>query len=103
LDLRVIDELVDFYLRRARSSEVLSVLDSFQTVDFGRQFNLMSIQRLLKALGTYAYQIIVRENFIYEQYMAGSLHRALLSLDAIPEFPVIRAIVENELKSRGFR
>lgn len=103
LDLEIIDELMEFYLRRALSSETLNQLDAFETDDFRRQFNLMSIQRLLKALGTYAYQIIVREHFIYEQYMAGSLHRALLSLDAIPEFPVLKGIVENELKTRGFR
>jgi len=103
LDLETIDELMEFYLNRARSSDSLSTLDKFEIDDFRQQFNLMSIQRLLKALGTYAYQIVVRENFIYEQYMAGSLHRLLLSLDAIPEFPIIQGIVKNELKARGFR
>ncbi len=65
--------------------------------DFDRQFHLMSIQRLIKAQGTYAYQVIVRENFIYEQYMAGSLHRTQMALDALPEFPAIRKLVDAEL------
>ena len=103
LDLEIVEELMEFYLGLANSSPALNHLRSFGKEEFRRQLNLMSIQRLLKALGTYAYQIIVRENFIYEQYMAGSLHRALLSLEAIPEFPVIRSIVEGELKARGFR
>jgi aminoglycoside/choline kinase family phosphotransferase len=103
LDLDIIEELLEFYLNKVRKSPTLSTLDKFESKSFRRQFNLMCIQRLLKALGTYAYQIIVRENFIYEQYMAGSLHRARLSLDAVPEFPIIRGFVENELKARGFR
>ncbi len=65
--------------------------------EFRRQFHLMSIQRLVKALGTYAYQVIVRENFIYEQYMAGSLHRTQMALEEVPEFPAIRDLVDAEL------
>ncbi len=65
---------------------------------FLRQFHLMSIQRLLKALGTYGYQVIVRDNFIYEQYMKGSLQRVLLSLKEIGEFPNIENMVEKELQ-----
>ncbi len=68
--------------------------------DFTRQFHLMAIQRLLKALGTYAYQIGVRENFLYEQYMIGSLHRASLSLDALAEFPCIQDLVASQLEGR---
>ncbi|HSR54096.1 MAG TPA: hypothetical protein VLV83_24980, partial [Acidobacteriota bacterium] len=60
-------------------------------------FELMSVQRLLKALGTYAYQIVVRENFIYEQYIGGSLKRALLSAEALGGLPRIRHLLENEL------
>lgn len=66
---------------------------------FQRQFHLMSIQRLLKALGTYGYQVVERSNLIYRQYMAGSLRRTLLSLKAIPEFPYIRSVVEKALSS----
>lgn len=65
--------------------------------EFLRQFHLMSIQRLLKALGTYGYQVIVREHFIYEQYMSGSLHRALKALEQVPEFPHTQKLIESEL------
>ncbi|HSR70058.1 MAG TPA: phosphotransferase [Acidobacteriota bacterium] len=65
--------------------------------DFLREFELMSVQRLLKALGTYAYQIVVRENFIYEQYVRGSLQRALRSVQALDSFPRIRDLLRSEL------
>jgi hypothetical protein len=104
LDLDIVDELMEYYLNLVGSCDLANIPRSvLEPNQFKRQLNLMSIQRLLKALGTYAYQIIVREHFIYEQYMAGSLHRTLLSLDNIPEFPTIRRIVLNELKARGFR
>ncbi|HSR54515.1 MAG TPA: phosphotransferase, partial [Acidobacteriota bacterium] len=67
--------LVDYY----RSQSGCPVPED----EFRREFELMSVQRLLKALGTYAYQIVVRENFIYEQYIGGSLKRALLSAEAL--------------------
>lgn len=62
-----------------------------------RQFDLMTVQRLLKACGTYGYQITERGNFIYEQYVAGSLHRASLALQSLREFPYIQSLVENEV------
>ncbi|UCF37794.1 MAG: phosphotransferase [Acidobacteriota bacterium] len=98
LDPHTVDELLGYYLEKIRRRD-FAQSEGFALDDkgFARQFNLMCIQRLLKALGTYAYQIIVRENFIYEQYMAGSLHRAQMALEAVPEFPAIRALVDSEL------
>jgi aminoglycoside/choline kinase family phosphotransferase len=67
--------------------------------DFLRQFQLMCIQRLLKALGTYGYQISVCGKNIYRKYVPGSLKRALDSLQSIPEFPYIQSVIEKELES----
>ncbi len=80
--------LIDYYLERSPQSAGFD--------DFQRQFHLMCVQRLLKALGTYAYQITVRNHYIYEQYVEGSLRRALISLRALDEFPYIGEIVEKE-------
>lgn len=119
LEASEIDSLLEHYLSQIENGRLLAArlplsderpqppaasgkawLESFEAPRFRRQFNLMSIQRLLKALGTYAYQIKVRENFIYEQYMAGSLNRTRISLDAINDFPLIRSIVDHELERR---
>ena len=91
LGSKEIDEYTDYFLAQAQLSSGVP--------EFQRQFHLMCIQRLLKALGTYGHQIAVRHNLFYEEYIRGSLHRALLSLQAIPEFPYIRSIIETELKA----
>jgi aminoglycoside/choline kinase family phosphotransferase len=103
LDSDTVEELIDYYLTAIARRKYLDLPSHhFDREAFDRQFQLMCVQRLLKALGTYAYQIIVRENFIYEQYMAGSLHRALSSLRALPqEFPAIQSLIEEELQRRG--
>ncbi len=84
-----VDGYIDYFLERA---EVAPTREQFR-----RQFHLMVVQRLLKALGTFGYQVFVRENYLYEQYMAGSLHRTLLSLNYLESFPTIRHLVESEL------
>lgn len=84
-----IEEYKSYFLSRSRYGK--------QIDDFDRQFHLMSIQRLLKAIGTYSYQINQRDLFIYEQYMKGSLHRCFTSLQAITEFPYIQSLVEKKL------
>lgn len=71
--------------------------DIFEHRSFLRQFHLMCIQRLLKALGTYGNQIAVRGASSYRRLVPGTLERALLSLEAIPEFPATRRLVEEEL------
>ncbi len=80
--------LVELYLDRARLPGARE--------GFWRLFHLSVVQRMLKALGTYGYQIVVRENFIYEQYISGTLQRALFALRTLAEFPAIRRLVENE-------
>lgn len=93
-----VDELVDYYCFESKRRGFFGLTDEhFSPDEFRRQFNLMCVQRLLKALGTYAYQILVRDNFIYEQYMAGSLHRTLLALSELPEFTHTRRLIEAEL------
>lgn len=81
------------YVEAFRSLSPIGMSDQ----DFGRQFDLLCIQRLLKALGTYAYQIVVRENFIYEQYIDGSLRRIRKTLSALSDFPAIHELIEEEL------
>jgi N-acetylmuramate 1-kinase len=90
------ESLIDYYLSR-----MARVIPPTEREPFCREFHLMAIQRLLKALGTYGYQITTRGNFIYEQYIAGSLHRLIDALQAIPEFPYIHSVVEKELSGRS--
>ena len=82
---------VDYYLSEVGNAGDRQV--------FYREFELMSIQRLLKALGTYGYQISVRgRSELYAPLVMGSLERVYLSLQAVSAFPYIRSMVERELR-----
>jgi aminoglycoside/choline kinase family phosphotransferase len=54
--------------------------------DFRRRFDLMALQRNLKALGTFGYQTIVRRNPVYIQYVPRTLRYARLNLQKYPRF-----------------
>lgn len=64
---------------------------------FVRLFHLTTIQRLLKALGTFGYQITTRELYIYEQYIRGALLRTAQSLQVLNQFPAIEELVSGEI------
>lgn len=88
-----VEELVDFYLEQGAPA-----VDARQ---FRRQFHLMTIQRLLKALGTFGYQAggLGRES--YQTYIPGTLERVAAALKTIPEFPYIRALVDARVAATG--
>ena len=90
------ESLIEYYLSEIARSRLASVVDTAKEV-FLRQFHLMCIQRLLKALGTYGYQITVRNNQIYQKYIPGTLGRVMSSLRRIGEFPYACSLVEEEL------
>jgi aminoglycoside/choline kinase family phosphotransferase len=46
----------------------------------------MSLQRNLKALGTFGYQTVVRRNSVYIQYMARTLRYARANMSRYPRF-----------------
>ncbi|RPJ50128.1 MAG: hypothetical protein EHM23_35695, partial [Acidobacteria bacterium] len=89
-----VDWYIRYYVNQSRAANSAALLEESL---LRRQFDLMTVQRLLKALGTYGYQITERGNFIYEQYVAGSLHRASLALQSLREFPYIQSLVEDEV------
>src|SRR5262245_48269101 len=54
--------------------------------EFRRRFDLMALQRNLKALGTFGYQTITRQNPVYIQYMPRTLRYARNNLEKYPRF-----------------
>lgn len=84
-------DLINYFVTRNRA-----VVDSNRQ-DFMRLFNLTTIQRLLKALGTFGYQITTRQNFIYEQYVRGSLLRTSQALREVQRFPAITRLIDSEI------
>ena len=52
--------------------------------EFRRRFDLMALQRNLKALGTFGYQTTTRRNPVYIQYIPRTLNYARMTLEKYP-------------------
>jgi len=66
--------------------------------DFRRRFDLMALQRNLKALGTFGYQTTTRHNPVYIQYMPRTLRYARLNLQKYDRFARVRDILANHVE-----
>lgn len=84
-------ELLDYYLHRAKS-------------DFGKEWNrdefaylyeVQSIQRLFKAVGSFASFYMLRNDRRYLKYIPGTIHRIKEGLEKLPEFKVLAAAMEE--------
>ena len=58
--------------------------------DFRRRFDLMALQRNLKALGTFGYQTTARRNPVYIQYIPRTLRYVRTNLEQLPAFANLR-------------
>jgi aminoglycoside/choline kinase family phosphotransferase len=63
--------------------------------EFRRRFDLMALQRNLKALGTFGYQTIARANSVYIQYMPRTLRYARTNLERYPRFARLRELLST--------
>jgi aminoglycoside/choline kinase family phosphotransferase len=61
--------------------------------EFRRRFDLMALQRNLKALGTFGYQTMTRRNTVYIQYMPRTLRYARSNLERYPRFARLRELL----------
>jgi N-acetylmuramate 1-kinase len=61
--------------------------------DFRRRFDLMSLQRNLKALGTFGYQTATRQNPVYIQYIPRTIHHVRCNLERYPRFGRLRELL----------
>jgi len=85
---RDLDDLIAYFL-------ALKTIDgaSPDAADFRRRFDLMALQRNLKALGTFGYQTIARGNTVYIQYMPRTLRYARTNLEKYPRFARLRELL----------
>lgn len=60
---------------------------------FRRRFDLMSVQRNLKALGTFGFQTTARQNAAYIQYMPRTLNYVRANLAKYPRFSRLRGLL----------
>ena len=65
---------------------------------FRRRFDLMSVQRNLKALGTFGYQASVKGNRVYLPYIPRTLASARRNLSRHPELGPLWRVLANHIK-----
>jgi aminoglycoside/choline kinase family phosphotransferase len=84
-----LDELIAYFLATQAATG--------QAREFRRRFDLMALQRNLKALGTFGYQTTARRNPVYIQYIPRTLRYIRDNLERYPRFERLRALLAEHL------
>jgi hypothetical protein len=66
--------------------------------EFRRRFDLMALQRNLKALGTFGYQTTARRNPVYIQYIPRTLRYVSRNLEQNPRFDRLRELLATHVE-----
>jgi N-acetylmuramate 1-kinase len=90
LSEQAIEELTERFIEMKAASELpLSDVDEFRT-----ELDLMTVQRMLKAIGTYSSQAALG-NTTYVSYITPALDRALAAMINLNRFDATRALLEE--------
>ena len=90
---RELDELIAYFLAVKKSDSAAASDEEFR-----RRFDLMALQRNLKALGTFGYQTVTRRNTVYIQYMPRTLRYARINLERYPRFARLRGLLAAHIE-----
>ena len=90
-----VEELIAFFLALRGS---YSGSDGIDPQAFRARFDLMALQRNLKALGTFGFQTITRGNPVYIQYIPRTLNYARANLAKYPRFGRLRELLTEHLE-----
>ena len=91
-----VEELIAFFLAMRApgpSDQAAHVQQAFR-----RRFDLMAVQRNLKALGTFGFQTMSRGNPVYIQYIPRTLTYLRANLDRYPRFGRLRDLLAEHLE-----
>src|SRR5258705_683954 len=91
-----VDELIAFFLALRSGRPGVSSSATSQE-EFRRRFDLMALQRNLKALGTFGFQTTSRHNTVYIQYIPRTLNSARANLLRYPRFARLRELLAEHL------
>jgi aminoglycoside/choline kinase family phosphotransferase len=78
-----VEQLIAFFLA-LRGSRLDGAVEGED--EFRRRFDLMALQRNLKALGTFGFQTMSRANTVYIQYIPRTLTYVRANLERYPRF-----------------
>jgi aminoglycoside/choline kinase family phosphotransferase len=88
-----VEELIDYFLALSGAAVAGTGADR----EFRRRFDLMALQRNLKALGTFGFQTTGRGNPVYIQYMPRTLRHVRSNLARHPRFARLHGLLAGEL------
>ena len=95
VDLRdqTVDELIAYFLALKGDPDTGR--------EFKPRFDLMALQRNLKALGTFGYQTTARRNPVYIQYIPRTLRYVRNNLQNLPEYGRLRELLASHVEEFG--
>jgi aminoglycoside/choline kinase family phosphotransferase len=92
-----VDELIAYFLALTHGPVVAAdVADEFR-----RRFDVMALQRNLKALGTFGYQTVTRGNPVYIQYIPRTLNYVRANLVKYPRFARLQELLAGIIEELG--
>jgi aminoglycoside/choline kinase family phosphotransferase len=87
-----VEELIAFFLALRGTGTAA------EAEEYRRRFDLMALQRNLKALGTFGFQTTTRANTVYIQYIPRTLRYARANLERYPRFGRLREVLADHLE-----
>ena len=86
-----VDDLIDYFFALTRGTAASPAAG----LEFRRRFEMMALQRNLKALGTFGYQTTTRGNPVYMQYVPRTLRYVRHNLEQMPRFANLRGLLAD--------
>jgi N-acetylmuramate 1-kinase len=91
----VVEELVAYFIALKRPAGTPGEAWQAWEADFRRRFDVMALQRNLKALGTFGYQTSIRQNPVYIQYIPRTLRHVQQNLERHDRFARVQEILSE--------
>jgi len=82
-------------------SEMTERFERAVGADVAEDYDAAALQRNLKALGTFGYQIGRRDNAVYERYLEGTLQMVRANLERNPQWDSLRRILARHCEEIG--
>ena len=97
---RDVDDLVAYFLALKGRNDTEPARPDIDRAarEFRRRFDLMAVQRNLKALGTFGYQTMTRGNPVYIQSMPRTLRYVRANLTTYPRFARLRELLARHIE-----
>lgn len=94
LSEEVITELYEFFIKQ----KIASGKNQKWVEEIKIEFELMTVQRIIKAIGTYAYQTAVMKNTVYEPYIPRSIATVIAAAKRLKRFPTLCDVLTSYKK-----